>query len=74
MSRRQDWKFIPIKRVDRVAQPAGDIARTAVVTDDAGVRYGGFPVAPLDGTTGLLMPVADLPSRPITGTGTGTDG
>ena len=57
----QGWALLPIRRVDRVARPAGDIDRTAVVVDAEGVRHGGFPVSPGEVPPGLLIPVLDLP-------------
>jgi hypothetical protein len=57
----EDWQFVKIKRVDRVARPREDIARSAVVVGTNDITYGGFPVSTNDVPAGPLIPVLELP-------------
>jgi len=55
-----DWHFVAIKRVDLQLRPSDGAASEAIVQAVDGTRYGGFPIQPLTGEVGNLVPLADL--------------
>ena len=54
------WSFVPICRIERATRRADGAAGSAVLTDPDGVKYGGFPVEPIEAQSGPLIHVADL--------------
>ena len=55
-----DWHFVVIKRVDLQLRPADGAGSEAIVQAINGTRYGGFPIQPLTGRLGALVPLAEL--------------
>lgn len=64
-----DWSFVPIRRIERTSSRADVATGSAVLTDVVGVKYGGFPIEPIEAQCGPLTHVADLPTAQPTDDG-----
>jgi hypothetical protein len=55
-----NWRIVPLRKVERASNGVG-----GVVTDYGDVRYGGFPISPLEGESGFLSPLVVLEPEPL---------
>lgn len=59
-----DWEFVRICRVERELRSVEGVMPSAVLTSSDGLRYGGYPIAPVDRNDRDLSLLFDLSKAP----------